>query len=166
MVGILDLLPKVEGVQIDDKQTLEVKGLSAKGIAYLLTRFPFLLKAISGEGIDLNAIFAEGPDSVGPIIAASCGYVPREHDDGWNAKCKEAEESASALDITTQMACLEAMARVTFKGGLRPFVERWRWITEQCMEQASAIQAMRSQKPSSNSGHMPTPPSGTSPPAN
>ena len=72
MVGLIDLAPNVETVSVHDK-AVAVHGISAKGLAYLLGRFPDLRKLMTGQEVGAEQLLAVGGDAVAGIIAAGCG---------------------------------------------------------------------------------------------
>lgn len=113
MVGLIDLAPSVETVSVHD-EAVAVHGISAKGLAYLLGRFPELRKLMTGQEVDAERLLAVGGDAVGGIIAAGCG---QPGDD-------QAEAIAANLPIDTQADFLAAILRLTLPKGLGPFVAK------------------------------------------
>jgi hypothetical protein len=91
-----------------------VHGISAKGLAHLLGRFPELRKLRTGQEVEIEQLMVMGGDAVAAIIAAGCGY-PGDHD---------AENVAATLAIETQVDLLGAVLRLTLPGGFGPFVEK------------------------------------------
>ena len=69
MVGLLDIAPLTKTVTIRD-QPIEVTGVSAKGLAQLLLRFPELRALISGREVGLDQLLSLGGDIIAAIIAA------------------------------------------------------------------------------------------------
>jgi len=59
-----------------------VHGVSAKGLAYLLGRFPDLRRLMSGQDVGVDQLPAAGGDAVEAIIAAGCGAPVLYADDG------------------------------------------------------------------------------------
>ena len=113
MVGLIDLAPRTEAVDVDDA-CVAVHGISAKGVAHLLGRFPELRKLMSGQEVETGQLMAMGGDAVAAIIAAGCGYPGDE----------KAEAVAAKLAIDAQADLLAAIVRLTLPAGLGPFVEK------------------------------------------
>ena len=113
MVGLIDLAPSVETVSVHDK-AVAVHGISAKGLAYLLGRFPDLRKLMTGQEVGAEQLLAVGGDAVAGIIAAGCGQPGDER----------AEAIAGNLPIDTQADFLAAILRLTLPKGLGPFVAK------------------------------------------
>jgi hypothetical protein len=111
MVGLIDLAPSVEMVSVQEK-AVTVHGISAKGLAYLLGKFPDLRKLMTGQEVDAQQLMAAGGDAVAGIIAAGCG---QPGDD-------KAEAIAGTLPIDTQADFLAAILRLTLPKGIGPFV--------------------------------------------
>ena len=81
MVGLLDIAPLTQTVIVRD-QPIEVTGVSAKGLAQLLLRFPELRALISGREVGLDQLLALGGDIVAAVIAAGCGQAGRRRGGG------------------------------------------------------------------------------------
>lgn len=113
MVGLIDLAPRFETVILNG-EPVTVPGISARGVAYLLGRFPELRKLISGQSIEADALMAMGGEAVGALLAAGCGYPGDD----------KAETIAMALPIDTQADLLAVIVRTTLPHGLGPFVEK------------------------------------------
>jgi hypothetical protein len=73
MVGLIDIAPRVETVAVQGTP-VPVHGISAKGLAHLLGRFPELRKLMIGQEVEVEQLMAMGGDAVAAIIAAGCGY--------------------------------------------------------------------------------------------
>ncbi len=73
MVGLIDIAPATEIVQAQGKP-VTVNGVSAKGLAHLLARFPELRRLMTGQEVQADQLLALGGDAVAAIIAAGCGY--------------------------------------------------------------------------------------------
>ena len=54
--------------------SVAVHGISAKGVAHLLGRFPELRMLMTGQDVEADQLMAMGGDAVAAIIAAGCGY--------------------------------------------------------------------------------------------
>lgn len=113
MVGLVDLAPAIETVSVRGKQ-VPVYGVSAKGIAYLLARFPELRALMAGREVAAEQLMAMGGDAVAAIIAAGCGY-PGD---------PEAEKVFGLLPADTQADLLSPVLRLTMPQGVGPFVEK------------------------------------------
>ncbi len=113
MAGLVDIAPIVEKVTICGT-VIEVPGVSAEGIAVLLSRFPELRKLLTGVTVDSDALLKAGPGALAAILAAGTG-VPGD---------EAAETAAARLSLGDQTDLLTAILRVTLPGGLDPFVEK------------------------------------------
>ena len=113
MVSLIDIAPTTETVDVQGA-AVAVHGISAKGVAYVLGRFPELRRLMSGQTVDVEQLMAMGGDAVAAIIAAGCGYPADE----------KAEAVAGSLAIDIQADLLAAILRVTLPSGLGPFVEK------------------------------------------
>jgi hypothetical protein len=113
MVGLIDIAPRTEPVEVAGA-AVEVHGVSASGLAHLLSRFPDLRKLMTGIEVDANQLLAVGGDAVAAIIAAGCGYPGDE----------KAEAVAARLSIDVQADFLAAILRLTLPKGLGPFVAK------------------------------------------
>lgn len=100
--------------QTDTVHGVPVYGVSAKGIAYLLGKFPELRALMAGRTVEVEQLMAMGGDAIAAIIAAGCGHPG-------NAE----EEAAAALfSADTQADFLEPILRLTMPKGVGPFVEK------------------------------------------
>ena len=113
MVGLIDIAPIVETVDMQGT-LVTVHGVSAKGLAHLLGRFPELRMLMTGQEVEAPALMAMGGDAVAAIIAAGCGYPG----DG------AAETVAGNLSLDAQADLLAAILRLTLPKGVGPFVEK------------------------------------------
>ena len=113
MVGLIDIAPKVEAIEVQGT-AVAVHGVSAKGVAHLLGRFPELRKLMTGQAVEADQLMTMGGDAVAAIIAAGCGYPGDE----------KAETVAGRLSIDVQADLLAAILRLTLPVGLGPFVEK------------------------------------------
>jgi hypothetical protein len=91
-----------------------VHGVSAKGVAHLLGRFPELRMLMTGQEVQTEQLMTMGGDAVAAIISAGCGYPGDE----------KAEAVAGRLSIDAQADLLAAILRLTLPVGLGPFVEK------------------------------------------
>lgn len=116
MVGLIDAFGgdlAVETVTVLGRK-VSVPGVSAKGIAYLLAKYPDLRKVMSGKAVEEAELFAMGGDVVGAIIAAGTGSPGDE----------AAEAFASALPLDAQADLLAAIIKATMPSGIGPFVDK------------------------------------------
>lgn len=114
MVALTDLAPSTRTVRVGGAD-VSVFGVSAKGIAALLTSFPTLKTAFAGGKIKVDAetVMTVAPDAIASIIAAGCGFP------GDAAATAVAEK----LSVGDQLTTLQAIAELTMPDGLGPFVE-------------------------------------------
>lgn len=119
MASLLDIADSGETVH-----GVPVKGVSARGIAYLLARFPEMRLLMAGReaAIDVNRLMALAPEAVAAVIAVGCGYVPDGSEDGPERQ-KEAEDKAGRLNVAMQADFVAAIIRATLPGGVGPFVK-------------------------------------------
>jgi hypothetical protein len=113
MVGLIDIAPHIETIEVQGAP-VAVHGISAKGLATLLGRFPELRKLMSGQEVQAEELMTMGGDAIAAIIAAGCGYPGDE----------KAEAVAGKLAIDTQADLIGAILRLTLPAGLGPFVEK------------------------------------------
>lgn len=113
MVGLVDIAPKLETVEVQGA-SVAVHGVSTRGPAHLLGRFPELRMLMSGQQVEAPALVAMGGDAVAAIIAAGCGYPGDE----------TAETVAGKLSLDAQADLLAAILRLTLPKGVGPFVEK------------------------------------------
>jgi hypothetical protein len=113
MVGLVDIAPSVETVEVQGA-SVEVHGVSARGLALLLGRFPDLRKLMTGLDVEANQLIALGGEAVAAIIAAGCGYPGDE----------KAEAIAGSLSLDAQADLLAAILRLTLPKGVGPFVAK------------------------------------------
>lgn len=118
MVSLLDITPSsARHVQVEVRgQKVDVNGISLGDIAYLIQAFPEVKDLFSGKDVNLSIddILQQAPGMVYELIA--CGTGSRAD--------TKAIGVASNLSIEEQAELMEAIMGETFKGGLRPFVER------------------------------------------
>ncbi len=113
MVGLIDIAPATETVVAQGKPVM-VHGVSAKGLAHLLARFPDLRRLMTGQDVQADQLLSMGGDAVAAIIAAGCGYPADE----------AAEKIAGTLSLDVQADLLAAILRLTLPRGIGPFVEK------------------------------------------
>ena len=113
MVGLIDIAPLTKAVTIRNVP-VDVSGVSARGIAQLLARFPELRALMAGREVAIEGLLALGGDVVAAIIAAGTG-VPGD---------EAAEQAADRLSVDEQADLLVAILELTMPRGLGPFVEK------------------------------------------
>ena len=72
MVGLVDIAPITSSVVIRG-QDIIITGVSARGIALLLARFPELRAVITGREVAMDDLLKLGGDVIAAIIAAGTG---------------------------------------------------------------------------------------------
>jgi hypothetical protein len=113
MAGLLDIVPASASVDVGGV-SVTVSGVTAKGIASLIARFPDIQAALTGEGITAEKLISLAPDAVAAIIAAGCGFPG-------NAKH---EAAAERLTIGAQIDFLSAIITATLPRGVGPLVDQ------------------------------------------
>lgn len=113
MAGLVDIAPSVEHVTVGAAK-VPVYGVSAKGIALLLARFPELRELMSGREVGIDKLLDMGGDAVAAIIAAGCGFPGDEAQ----------EAAAERLPVELQADLLAPILRLTMPNGVGPFVEK------------------------------------------
>ena len=113
MVGLIDIAPRIETVDVQGA-SVAVHGITARGVAHLLGRFPELRMLMTGQSVETDRLMEMGGDAVAAIIAAGCGY-PGDN---------KAEIVAASLSVDAQADLLVAILRLTLPSGLGPFVEK------------------------------------------
>jgi len=117
MPGLLDVARISKQVTVEGAdEPVPVYGVSAKGIAVLLDRFPILRELFAGRQIDMtpDKIIALVPDAIACIIACGMGF-PGD----------AAQEAAAAqLPAETQLDFISQILALTMPKGVGPFVEK------------------------------------------
>jgi len=139
MVGLVDIAPVNSTVSIRG-QDIIITGVSARGIALLLARFPELRALVTGREVGLDALLRLGGDVIAAIIAAGTG-APGDLD---------AEKYADNLTLEEQADLLAAIVELTMPRGLSPLVERLSRLGLLAGGGASAMQATTSLQPLKN----------------
>jgi hypothetical protein len=139
MVGLVDIAPVTTAVTIRG-QEVTVTGISARGIALLLARFPELRALMTGREVALDELLKLGGDVVAAIIAAGTGG-PGD---------AQAEAAADNLTLEEQADLIAAIVEITMPRGLGPLVDRLSRLGLLAGGGASATQAMTSPQPSKN----------------
>lgn len=102
MASLLDIAPLVDHVDVRGT-TIEVRGVSARGVAQLLYRFPKIRKMWATSKWDVATIMEMGDEVVAALIAASLshpGDPEYEAAAGRLALGEQAEIMAKSLKLT------------------------------------------------------------------
>jgi hypothetical protein len=138
MVGLVDIAPVTKSVVIRG-EAIKVMGVSARGVALLLSRFPELRALVTGREVALETLLALGGDVVAAIIAAGTGSPGDE----------AAEAAVDNLTLEEQADLLIEIIRMTMPNGVGPFVEKLMAMGVSGGDRsASVMRALKSQKPS------------------
>ena len=138
MVGLVDIAPITSTVTVRG-QDITVTGVSARGIAHLLARFPELRALMTGREVALDDLLRLGGDVIAAIIAAGTGA----------SGDVDVETAADNLTLEEQADLLAAIVELTMPRGLGPLVERLSRLGL-LAGGASATQATTSPPPSKN----------------
>lgn len=139
MVGLVDIAPITSSVSIRGKD-ISITGVSARGIASLLARFPELRALMTGREVALEDLLKLGGDVIAAIIATGTG-APGDVD---------AEKAADNLTLEEQADLLAAIVELTLPRGLSPLVEKMSRLGLLAGGGTSAMQATTSPQPSKN----------------
>ena len=139
MVGLVDIAPITSSVTIRG-QDITITGVSARGIASLLARFPELRALVTGREVALDELLKLGGDVIAAIIAAGTG-TPGD---------AQTEAAADNLTLEEQADLLAAIVELTMPRGLGPLVEKLSRLGLLAGAGASAMQAATSPQPSKN----------------
>lgn len=112
MPGFVDIAPVVETIEIR-KQTIEVTGLTPKGVGRVIWRFPEVRKMIETRKFDIEALIDLSDEALAAVIAAGVG-CPGD---------LEQERQAKNLTLEEKLLVLGAIAKVTMPNGPGPFVD-------------------------------------------
>jgi hypothetical protein len=139
MVSLTDIAPATARVAVLGSE-IEVRGLTMRDIAHLLSRFPQLRMIVAGrqESLTVDDIIAAAPDAIASIIA--CGTGGRDDD--------AAHAAADALPVEAQTDVIEAIVALSFPKGFGPFVARLMAMAGQLQ---SAVVGTTPSPPPSNS---------------
>lgn len=151
--GLLNVAPATETVA-----GVTVKGVSARGVAYLMTRFPELRMYMTGREITLTVekIIMLAPYAVAAIIAVGCGHVPTG-EEGSEAEQTAAEAKAAELPVELQIEFIAAILRVTMPGGVGPFVAKLEALGVFAQDASGAVAATNLAPQSPNSAPLDVP---------
>lgn len=114
MTGLMDIVPLTKQVTVGNQQ-IEVNGISALGLAQLMTDFPELQQMMEGKDIELTParLIELFPEAVAGILAAGTGK-PGD---------KQVQKHATTLPVGVQLDLLIAILDLSIPGGLGPFVQ-------------------------------------------
>lgn len=136
-ISLMDTAPKTENVPFNGNY-LVVQALSGDTILELMKTYPPLQGLAVGRKLDAAIIMDMGSQIISALVAASLGF-PGD---------RAAEEKAKALPIETQLDVISAMGRCTFTQGFGPFAIRLKGMFAAVYEEATKVQATRSQETS------------------
>ena len=139
MVGLVDIAPITSSVTIRG-QDITITGVSARGIASLLARFPELRALVTGREVALDGLLRLGGDVIAAIIGAGTG-TPGD---------AQTEAAADNLTLEEQADLLAAIVELTLPRGLSPLVEKMSRLGLLAGGGTSAMQATTSPQPSKN----------------
>jgi hypothetical protein len=120
MASLLDIGPLIRVIEIRGTK-LQVRGISALGVVYLLNRFPVLRAAMTGHSMKdmtMEMLVALAPEAIASIIAVGLGYNGTSIEDQ-----EKAEEVTGGFSIDEQIYALTEILEVTLPRGIGPFVE-------------------------------------------
>lgn len=109
----MDVAPIKDSVVVGGV-SIDISGVSARGIAHLLARFPELRKLMTGMDVEADDLMRMGGDCVNAIIAAGCGYLDN----------KDAEARVDSLGAEAQLDMLTKILKLTMPGGIGPFAQK------------------------------------------
>lgn len=113
MSSLADLAGVGRDVEIRGRK-VTVTGVSARGLATLFRRFPELVGAVTGAGLNIASLVEMGPEVLAAVIAAGTGS-PDDPD---------AEAVADRLGMSDQLALIEAIILESFGGDPEGFMKR------------------------------------------
>lgn len=114
MTSLLDIAPSARTIPAGGIN-VPVFGVSAAGIAALMTDFPDLKNMFVGGALkfDVPTLVAVAPKAIAAIIAAGTG----------SASDPAAIQIAANLPVGKQMEFLETIVELTMPDGIAPFME-------------------------------------------
>ena len=114
MPGLMDIASTPARVEVRGTM-VDVFGVSAEGVAYLLSNFPEIKALFSGKDVsfDTETIVTKAPKALAAIIAAGTGQPGNP----------EAEAVAASLGVDEQAELLAKIVELTFPRGIGPFAE-------------------------------------------
>lgn len=116
MGSLLDIAELKETVPIrGGKIDIEVPGISAEGLVYLIASFQELRQLFAGKGSDISMEDAmqQSPQIIAAILAAGTGLPGN----------KKAENFARELPAIDQAALMSKIWEISFPKGLKDFLE-------------------------------------------
>lgn len=114
MVSLTDIAPSTRTVPVGGAD-VSVFGVSAKGIASLLSSFPQLRSVFTGgiSSLKPDDLMKNAPEAIAAIIAAGCGQ-PGD---------PKAIAIAENLPVGEQAAILDVVIQLTMPDGVGPFMD-------------------------------------------
>lgn len=113
MAGLRDIAPIKETVDVNGT-AVDVVGVSAEGLVYLLNSFPEIRMAMTSKKVDPARWMQLGGKIIAAIIAAGTG----------NPGDPECEAIAASMPVSVQMEFIEKIMKLTMPEGPLPFMER------------------------------------------
>ena len=113
MVGIVDIAGIRERVEVAPGKEIEFIGWSARAVASLRRRFPFLQEVVQGKSMTLVKMIEVDSTAAGAALAAGVKG---------GLENTEMEEAFSDLPLQAQLDCFKAIQKVSFPKGLLPFL--------------------------------------------
>lgn len=116
MPGLLDVAPSMKTVTVCGTE-VAVTGVSAKGVAVIMSRFPMVRELMTGrapQGLTAESLVQLVPDAIACVIAAGTG-APGD---------AKAEAIAATLPVGDQLELLDSIIKATLPQGTGPFVEK------------------------------------------
>jgi hypothetical protein len=149
MSSLLEIAMVPRQVDVNGKP-VDVYGISGRGLAALMARFPEVGKLFSGSEPTKEDMANLGPEGLAAFIAAGLGK-PGD---------AELEEAADRLSLGSQLDLVDEIIRLTFPKGVGPFVNRLRALglfAKQGVEEAEASVQSSQEQSSSSSQNTKTP---------
>jgi hypothetical protein len=115
MTSIVEIAGVAPTVKVDNRD-VAVYGVSGRGFAALMSRFPEIGKLMNGIEIATDDIIKIAPDALAAVIAAGVGSLGDTEVEAW----------ADKLSAGVQLDLVEAIVKQTFPRGVGPFAAQLR----------------------------------------
>lgn len=137
MPTLLDIAPSGETVEVWGT-SLDITGLSSKGLVYLWQRFPQLQGLFdASKEVDAGALIEIAPDAISAIIAAGTGAPG----------CVATEALADKMPLDAQLDVLTAVMKVSMPQGAGPFVAKLMGLVGNLGEPSGELKDLASKLP-------------------